>query len=298
MPPAALYREAVREARHLEALGFDTVWMGEHHFSYDGYCPSLLPAAAMFLASTTTIRVASGVLVLPFHPADRVAEGGAALHAIAPGRFRLAVGLGYRELEYAAAGLRVSQRAALMEQRLAALTSGPLSNRLGTTDLWVGCGASAAVARAARHGCSLLLLQTVSSHRLTEFRAQWEGELVAPPGSVPRFGVAREVWVDENPRRLEWARGRLFEMWRHYSNFWVDDPIRQQARREQLAARMAGLAIFGPPEEVAESLISLVEVGVDTLCLRVRFDGVGGDAVERCLDLLATKVVPSVRAAA
>ncbi|MGH9038251.1 MAG: LLM class flavin-dependent oxidoreductase, partial [Acidimicrobiia bacterium] len=186
----------------------------------------------------------------------------------------------------------------LMEERLTALTSGPLSERLGPTEIWVGCGSPAAVARAARHGCSLLLQATVSRRRLGELKAQWEAEVVARPGRTPRFGVMREVWVDDNPRRLEWVRGRLFEMWRHYSNFWVDDPVAERSRREELAAQMARLAVFGPPEEVAGELAGLVAAGVDTLALRVRFDGVGGDALERCLELLADKVVPTLRAAA
>lgn len=296
--PSALYREAVGEARRLEELGFDTLWMGEHHLSYDGYCPSPLPAAAMFLVSTRHLRVATGVLVLPFHSAERVAEGSAALQALGPGRFRLGVGLGYRELEYSAAGLAVAQRARLMEERLTALTSPPLAERLGPTDLWIGTGSEAGVVRAARHGCSVLLQATVHQRKLAGLRAQWETELVPRPGQIPRFGVMREVWVDENPDRLEWARGRLFEMWRHYSNFWVDDPVRERARREELAAQMARVAVFGSPDAVAEQLVGLIEAGADTLALRVRFDGVGGEALERCLELLAAKVLPRLREAA
>src|SRR5690348_10964388 len=82
--PAAVYEEARQEARLVEQLGFDTFWMGEHHVSYDGYCPSLFPAAASILAATERLVVSTGILVLPFHPAERVAEGCAALSAVAP----------------------------------------------------------------------------------------------------------------------------------------------------------------------------------------------------------------------
>lgn len=298
-PPAFLYREAAAEARRAEELGFDAVWIGEHHLSYDGYCPSLLPAAAAFLTATTHITVGTGVLVLPFHPAERVAEGCAALQAIAPGRLRTAMGIGYREVEFAAAGLEVRQRARLTDERLGELLSPPLRERFGATDLWFGTGTAAGVTRAARHGASVLLQPGIGRRRIPELRAGWEGDRqAAAADGPPRFGVLREVWVEDDPRRLEWIRARLYEMWRHYSNFWVDDPVAEQGRREELAEQMSLTAVFGSPAEVTDRLGALIEAGVDTLALRVRFDGVSGPAFDRCLERLAGEVLPELRKAA
>lgn len=298
-PPAFLYREAAAEARRAEELGFDAIWIGEHHLSYDGYCPSLLPAAASFLAATSRIMVGTGVLVLPFHPAARVAEGCAALQALAPGRLRTAMGIGYREVEFAAAGLEVRQRARLMDDRLAQLRQSPLRERFGDTELWFGTGHAAGVARAARHGASVLLQPAIGRRRIPELRAGWEAGRPAQAGPrPPRFGVMREVWVEDDPRRLAWIRSRLYEMWRHYSNFWVADPLSERARREELAEQMSRTAVFGSPAEVIDRLAALVEAGVDTLALRVRFDGVGGPPFERCLERLADEVLPQLRKAA
>ena len=298
-PLAFLYREAVAEARRAEELGFDTVWIGEHHLSYDGYCPSLLPAAAGFLTATNHITVGTGVLVLPFHPAERVAEGCAALQAIAPGRLRTAMGIGYREIEFAAAGLEVRHRARLTDDRLGQLLNPPLRERFGATDLWFGTGTAAGVTRAARHGASVLLQPAIGRRRIPELRAAWEADRQPAPGDrPPRCGVLREVWVEDDPRRLEWIRARLYEMWRHYSNFWVDDPVAEQGRREELAEQMSRTAVFGSSSEVTDRLGALVEAGVDTLALRVRFDGISGPAFDRCLERLATEVLPQLRKAA
>src|SRR5438045_8180173 len=79
-----LYEEAADEARLAEELGFDVFWMGEHHHAYDGYCPSLLPAASYIAAATARIMLATGVLVIPHHRAERVAEASAAFNAVAP----------------------------------------------------------------------------------------------------------------------------------------------------------------------------------------------------------------------
>lgn len=292
--PTAVYREAIAEARTVEELGFDTFWMGEHHLSYDGYCPSLLPAAAGMLAATTTLRVASGVLVLPLHPADRVAEGCAALDSLAPGRFRLGLGVGYRPVEFAAAEVDLADRATLVDDRLAALR-GEHRERVGPGDIWMGTGVESGVARAARFGASVLLMPTVSSRRIPHMRARWIDALAPVPGAAaPRFGVMRETWVDPDPARVRWARGRLNEMWRHYSNFWVDDPMAQRARRDELAAQMAGQALFGSPAEVVDRLGRLIEAGADTVALRVRFDGVPAVEVRHCLDHLVEKVLPQL----
>jgi alkanesulfonate monooxygenase SsuD/methylene tetrahydromethanopterin reductase-like flavin-dependent oxidoreductase (luciferase family) len=298
-PPAFLYREAAAEARRAEELGFDAIWIGEHHLSYDGYCPSLLPAAAGFLTATNHITVGTGVLVLPFHPAERVAEGCAALQAIAPGRLRTAMGIGYREIEFAAAGLEVSDRARLTDDRLGELLSPPLRDRFGATDLWFGTGSAAGVARAARHGASVLLQPGIGRRRIPALRASWEADRQPATSDCPsRFGVLREVWVEDDPHRLEWIRARLYEMWRHYSNFWVDDPVAEQDRREELAEQMSRTAVFGSPSEVTDRLGALVEAGVDTLALRVRFDGISGPAFDRCLERLAGEVLPELRKAA
>lgn len=301
IPRAQVYDEAAEEARLVEQLGFDTLWMGEHHMSYDGYCPSLFPAAAGLLSTTRSLRVASGVLVLPLHPAPRVAEGTAALNSLAPGRFRLAVGIGYRPIEFAAAGVALADRASSTDQRMTELRGPELGRRMGPTDLWVGTGVSGGVARAGRFGASVLLMPTVPSRRIADLRADWAAAFVPTDGAEipavdpsPRLGVMRECWVDTDPAMVDWARGRLTEMWRHYSNFWVDDPVAERARRDELAEQMGRQAVFGSPDEVVERLGRLISAGADTIALRVRFDGVSGAALRRCLHLLADRVLPQL----
>lgn len=302
IPRSQVYAEAAGEARLVEDLGFDTLWMGEHHMSYDGYCPSLFPAAAGLLSATQRLRIASGVLVLPLHSAQRVAEGSAALSSLAPGRFRLAIGVGYRPVEFAAAGVALSDRAAFTDERLAQLRGPELGNRMGPTDLWIGTGVSGGVARAGRFGASVLLMPTVTSRRVAALREEWAAALVPAlvpePGPPPRLGVMRECWVDTDPAMVDWARGRLTEMWRHYSNFWVDDPVAQRAQRDELAEQMGRQALFGSPDEVVERLGRLISAGADTVALRVRFDGVSGDALRRCLHLIADRVLPQLGRAA
>ena len=44
-PFPQFYAEQLRQTQIAETLGYDTIWLTEHHFAEDGYSPSLLPIA-------------------------------------------------------------------------------------------------------------------------------------------------------------------------------------------------------------------------------------------------------------
>ena len=92
-----------------EALGFDSVWPAEHHFSEYGYCASPQVSLAAVAARTTRIRLGTGVVVLPFHNPIRVAEDFAFLDLLSDGRLDLGIGRGYQPAEYRGFGLAAEQ---------------------------------------------------------------------------------------------------------------------------------------------------------------------------------------------
>jgi alkanesulfonate monooxygenase SsuD/methylene tetrahydromethanopterin reductase-like flavin-dependent oxidoreductase (luciferase family) len=110
------YRRALSAARRTEELGYDAVWLSEHHFVEGGYCPSLLPLAAAMLAQTSRLRVGTYVLLLLLHHPIRVAEDVAVLDVLSGGRSDCGVGMGYRIEEYAGLGVDARTRVSRMDE--------------------------------------------------------------------------------------------------------------------------------------------------------------------------------------
>jgi probable F420-dependent oxidoreductase len=112
------YGETLDLVRLAETLGFDSVWVSEHHGAGDGYYPSLLPVLAAFAAATDRILLGTGVLLTPFHHPLRLAEDAAAVDLLSGGRLILGLGLAWREEEFRAFGIAVRERVRRTEETI------------------------------------------------------------------------------------------------------------------------------------------------------------------------------------
>ena len=115
---ASIYRHELDHAVAAETLGYDHVWLSEHHFVEDGYSPSVLPIAAAIAARTERVRIGTYVLLLPLHNPVRVAEDAATVDVISNGRFDLGMGLGYRPGEFTGMGISSKERGARLAEGL------------------------------------------------------------------------------------------------------------------------------------------------------------------------------------
>jgi alkanesulfonate monooxygenase SsuD/methylene tetrahydromethanopterin reductase-like flavin-dependent oxidoreductase (luciferase family) len=95
-----IYHEAIEQIQYAEELGFDAVWLAEHHFTRFGIIPSAIPFATYVAAHTTKIRIGTGVSVLTFHNPIFMAEEAAMLDVLSNGRLDFGVGRGQVVYEY------------------------------------------------------------------------------------------------------------------------------------------------------------------------------------------------------
>lgn len=122
----------VRVAQAVEAAGGESVWTGEHYALPDPRVapspsapetPMLDPFVALtnIAAHTSTLRVATGVTVVPYHPPLLLAKQVASLDRVSSGRFLFGVGVGYLGPEFEALGVPLADRGARTDDVLDAL---------------------------------------------------------------------------------------------------------------------------------------------------------------------------------
>ena len=113
------YREALEEVVRAEDLGFDSVWMEEHHSVTNHYWPSPLPVLAGFATRTSRLVLGTDIIVAAFHHPVRLAEDVAMLDVISNGRLVLGIAIGYKPDEFALYGVELEKRGARFEEQLA-----------------------------------------------------------------------------------------------------------------------------------------------------------------------------------
>jgi alkanesulfonate monooxygenase SsuD/methylene tetrahydromethanopterin reductase-like flavin-dependent oxidoreductase (luciferase family) len=162
-----LYADGLDLAAFAEELGFDSVWVSEHHFVDDGYMPSLLPMCAAIAARTDRVKIGTGLLLAPLHDPLRIAEDAVTVDLISRGRLILGLGLGWREEEFEGFDVPIAERVVRLELAVDVLRKAwrgeaaakrdgapvhvtPPPGRLGGPPIWIGAWAEPAVRRAGR----------------------------------------------------------------------------------------------------------------------------------------------------
>jgi probable F420-dependent oxidoreductase len=104
-----VYDYNIRVADLLEELGFDGVWVSEHHFRDYGTVPSIFTMLGYLAARTEKLRLGTGVVVLPLHNPLHVAEQAAQLDLLSGGRVDLGLGRGYQSVEFEGFGMDLAE---------------------------------------------------------------------------------------------------------------------------------------------------------------------------------------------
>ena len=124
--------QLIATAQAAEAAGFESLWAGEHVVLPDPQAPpspmapkdpALDPLVALTWAAahTTTIRLATGIVILPQRNPVVLAKQIASLDVLSGGRFTFGVGVGYLEPEFRAIGADFENRGAVTDEYVDAM---------------------------------------------------------------------------------------------------------------------------------------------------------------------------------
>src|SRR5437016_4977294 len=175
------FREWIANNVEAEALGFHSTFVVEHHFTGFGQVSASLNLLTWLGARTSTLRLGTAVLVLPWHNPVLLAEQAATLDLLSGGRLDFGVGKGYRYNEFAGFCVDMEEADARFDESLAVITkaftnNAPFSHkgRYWRFDniivepppaqrphppFWMGAGSQRSVAEVSRRGYNLLLGQ-------------------------------------------------------------------------------------------------------------------------------------------
>jgi alkanesulfonate monooxygenase SsuD/methylene tetrahydromethanopterin reductase-like flavin-dependent oxidoreductase (luciferase family) len=314
---AELYARVLAQAERVDRLGYDLIWLTEHHFVEDGYLPALIPVAGALAARTSRVRISSDVLLLPFQHPLRLAEDLAVLDNLSNGRVELGVGMGYAPHEFAAFGIDRRERVSRTEEGVQVLQLAlagepfdfhgkhwhfaracvrPKPVQPGGPPLWLAAMSEAGAKRAARFGVNLL---PQGDRRAV--LDPWRAELTARGGdpSQRRIGIIRP-WLVTEDRGRDWPAIREAE--RYKARIYADW-IRASGDKVFFESGSPNVIpqtwIVGDADAVAEQLGAFLrEYGLTDVVTWGAPPGLAPELMDASLERFARDVMPRLRAGA
>ncbi|MCO6006515.1 LLM class flavin-dependent oxidoreductase [Actinoallomurus purpureus] len=104
-----VYDYQIEIAELCEELGFDGLWVAEHHFRDYGVIPNIFPLLSHLAARTERLRLGTGIVVLPLHNPVHVAEEAAMVDLLSGGRLEMGIGRGYQSVEFESFGVDLGE---------------------------------------------------------------------------------------------------------------------------------------------------------------------------------------------
>jgi alkanesulfonate monooxygenase SsuD/methylene tetrahydromethanopterin reductase-like flavin-dependent oxidoreductase (luciferase family) len=308
--PAKLFRDYVELFVAAEELGFDSVWVAQHHFeSQQGRLPSPFPFLAAVAERTSRIRLGTAVVTLPLEDPVRVAEDAAVVDALSGGRLELGVGSGTGPDVFTAFGKNFDQRRKNNSTALALISALLAGSPAPGTDLrlqpaapqlrdrlWQAAFSQPGARYVGEVGSRLLLNRATfgAAERTDAVQAPWaEAYLATYRGQRDeiRIGLSRGVYPARDKRAAKEAiQAPVMAMASQMIRNGLFPPgLSKEDYFERLHIS------YGSPDEVAERLASdrVLPLATD-LILQFSPASPGLDEAIKALELLATEVAPAL----
>ena len=326
------YKNALEQVLRAEELGYDSVWVTEHHFSRHGIVSATMSLLAYLAGITKTIRLGTGVAVLPFHNPIQLAEQAATVDLLSDGRLDFGVGRGFQWGEFHKLNIPMDEASRRFEEAMEVITKAwtseepfdhsgefwtfndmmvhPRPVQSPHPPVWVAAASPSSVERVARHDWNLLIGQGEPFHQVAEqvenFRtAVGEAGFDYHPGRVV---VARPMYTAPTEDQARRDTEAPF-MWFKQTGQEVGAPPENQvellpedyrAYRSRFSrdvtfdydAMFQDVALFGTPDQVADHIEILRDSGVEKLIFFINYGGIENQKVLDSLELFAKEVMP------
>jgi alkanesulfonate monooxygenase SsuD/methylene tetrahydromethanopterin reductase-like flavin-dependent oxidoreductase (luciferase family) len=315
---ADLYEQAIELAVEAERLGFDSVWLTEHHFVDDGYMPSLMAVAAAMAVRTERIEIGTGLLLAPLHDPIRLAEDAATVDLLSHGRFVLGLGMGWREEEFLGLEIPIAERRQRLIDTVTVLRQAwgdgvvtgrggvsvrPKPPRPGGPPIWIGAHAERAVRRAGRIADGFM----AGTGSAVDFAARvaWVREELAartPPAERYEISIYQATLAWEGRDAWEILRDHL-----HYLDWKYEDMEDAHGRTGPAPApppltaddeeRLRRDTMVGTPEQVAEGIRAYRDAAGDDLhyLAQLYWPGMPYEQQREAMRVFAECVMPLLR---
>lgn len=320
--PVEMARALVVQARLAREAGFRGIAAGQHYLSPPFQAIQSLPLLARLVPETEGMDLILGVLLLPLHNPVEVAEMVASLDILSGGRVILGVGLGYRDVEYQAFGVRPEERVPRLLEALTLirrLWSGEEVDHRGRfyrlegarstilpvqkphPPIWMAANTDRAVRRAGRLGLPWFINPHTTLQEVERQMRLWEEGL--REGGHPDPGVrpaTRELLVAPTvDEAYALARPYLEEKYRAYTQWGQDAVLPPEERFDVPFERLArNRFILGDPETVAQQILDFHRrTGADYLVFRMQWPGMPHSITYRTLALMGEEVLPRLQKA-
>ena len=310
------YRNFIDYVLLAEELGYESVFVVEHHFTGVGQVSASLNLLTYLAARTRSIRLGTAVVVLPWHNPALLAEQVATLDLLSDGRFDFGVGKGYRDTEFDGFCVPMSEATERFEETMAFLRKAwaaqgrfshqgkfwkfhdivvePRPTQQPHPPLWMGAGSFEGITRAGENGYNLLLDQLAETdlvgQRVTTYRAAVEsqGRKVTPHS----IGLTRALLLattDEERRKAYEVRHRTLKTIGGLARGPGAERYKNIGTLADANIANDDAALIGKPDEIVAKLKALESVGVDYVLL---VDPTGS---EEALRVFAKEVMPAFK---
>ena len=310
---------------HMDKLGFDEAWIGEHHSAGSEIIasPEIFIAAAA--ARTNTIKLGTGVISLPYHNPLWVAERMVLLDHLTRGRIMMGVGPGALPTDAAMLGLEPSQMRPLLHEYMEIVmqlltTEEPVnyeSDRLTLKDarlhlrpysqplfdIAVAAVASPSGAKlAGKYGAGVLSLGATVAIGMDVLAHHWtiQEEVAAAHGQVADREKWRLVGIMHLAETKEEARRDVeygMEQWfRYFQNVAAFPQMAVEGGNldEMVGFVNGGLGVVGTPEMAIAQIEELLEQsnGGFGAYLTLMHNWANPQATKKSYELFARHVMP------